>query len=54
MAQAGATPPLVDLLTSGTPVATENAAAVLCNLAVNADDQGRVSEVELPVSTESS
>ena len=40
VAQAGAIPPLVTLLTWGTPGAKENAAGALWNIAGNADDQG--------------
>ena len=42
MAQVGAILPLVALLTSGTPVAKENAAAALQRLADDEDSQGRV------------
>ncbi|CAJ1446766.1 unnamed protein product [Effrenium voratum] len=39
IAKAGAIPPLVELLSRGTPVGQENAAATLSNLAVNSDNQ---------------
>ena len=43
VAQAGAIAPLVVLLTSGTQGAKEGAAAALCNISCNNDDdQGRV------------
>ena len=42
VAKAGAIPPLLTLMTSGTPAAKESAAAALQNIAENAADQGRV------------
>ena len=42
VAQAGAIPPLVALLTSGTPDAQEGAAAALGNIAGSAIIRGRV------------
>ena len=38
VAEAGALPPLVEMLTSGTPDAKQSAAAALGSLAGNADD----------------
>ena len=42
VAEAGAGPPLVALLASGTAFAKEDAAEALFNISLNADDQRRV------------